>query len=271
MLLPISNCSVDRSNFSDLDTINHPLQFDDFNCELDIFCKSKIVDNLPKKENNDFTLNNLDNLELIKNEARLARSPNERLTDLKTKDNKFKKIQNSIEKDKNQCNSEIERADLIATFQNNIEQKIDAKENKIFKLVNSAKQNSSVDTSYSVDSLYSVDCNIINASFSKTASETNSTEYGGGGSDRYAYNSHRGPPSRNIRDREQEMRDPVEPIDQHHYHIRHHRESSVKRGQFTRSLSNSETPGEEKTGKCILVFNYNFIQKYNSQTTITKI
>ncbi|CAH1368306.1 unnamed protein product [Tenebrio molitor] len=77
-----------------------------------------------------------------------------------------------------------------------------------------------------------------------------STEYGGG-SDRYGYTtSHRTVP-RNSRDRNQDLRDPIEPIDQHHNHHHHHhhhhnRESSIKRGQFTRSLSNTEPPTDEK-------------------------
>jgi hypothetical protein len=86
-----------------------------------------------------------------------------------------------------------------------------------------------------------------------SASLPASTEYGGG-SDRYGYTtSHRTVP-RNSRDRNQDLRDPIEPIDQHHNHHHHHhhhhnRESSIKRGQFTRSLSNTEPPTDEKAGK----------------------
>ncbi|CAH0557174.1 unnamed protein product [Brassicogethes aeneus] len=74
-----------------------------------------------------------------------------------------------------------------------------------------------------------------------------STEYGSS-SDRYMYTGHRGAGnSRNVRDRDHEI---IEPLDHHHNHHHHHynhREGSVKRGQFTRSLSNAEAPTEEKT------------------------
>lgn len=76
----------------------------------------------------------------------------------------------------------------------------------------------------------------------------------GAGSDRYPYQGHRTqqPTSRRTRDRnEVEMiNEPLQPMDHHHhqYHHGHHREGSVKRGTFTRSLSNNETPGDEKTG-----------------------
>ncbi|XP_057663299.1 regulating synaptic membrane exocytosis protein 2 isoform X3 [Diorhabda carinulata] len=65
--------------------------------------------------------------------------------------------------------------------------------------------------------------------------------------------------SRSTRDRDHEPREPIEPLDphhnyhlsnnlhHHHHHHRHHRDGSVKRGQFTRSLSNTEPPMEEKT------------------------
>ncbi|XP_072388810.1 regulating synaptic membrane exocytosis protein 2 [Diabrotica undecimpunctata] len=66
--------------------------------------------------------------------------------------------------------------------------------------------------------------------------------------------------SRGARERDHEHREPIEPLDphhnyhlnhnqhhHHHHHHHHHRESSVKRGQFTRSLSNTEPPVEEKT------------------------
>lgn len=82
-----------------------------------------------------------------------------------------------------------------------------------------------------------------------------SVDYGeGGGSDRYGYTTSRTVP-RTSRDRNPELREPVEPIDQHHNHHHHHhhyhhnRESSIKRGQFTRSLSNTEPPTDEKAGK----------------------
>lgn len=90
-----------------------------------------------------------------------------------------------------------------------------------------------------------------------------STDYSGG-SDRYVYSGHRGgSSSRNTRDREADMRETIEPIDpqyhhhhhhHHHHHYRSHREGSVKRGQFTRSLSNNEPPPDEKTGKRKLIF-----------------
>lgn len=73
-----------------------------------------------------------------------------------------------------------------------------------------------------------------------------STEYG-------TYSTYRGTSRR-----DQDLRDPVELLDQHpvhhnhhhhhHTHHHHHREGSVKRGQFTRSLSNTEPPPDEKTG-----------------------
>ncbi|XP_063931974.1 regulating synaptic membrane exocytosis protein 2 isoform X1 [Zophobas morio] len=82
--------------------------------------------------------------------------------------------------------------------------------------------------------------------------KTISTEYGGG-SDRYGYTTgHRTAAPRNSRDRGQDLREPMEPIDPHHNHHHHHhhhhhnRESSIKRGQFTRSLSNTEPPPDEK-------------------------
>ncbi|XP_019867469.2 regulating synaptic membrane exocytosis protein 2 [Aethina tumida] len=80
---------------------------------------------------------------------------------------------------------------------------------------------------------------------------TTSADYGSN-SDRYMYTGHRAPP-RQMRDRDQDLRDPLEPLDQHHnhhhhhHHHHHHRENSVKRGQFTRSLSNTEPPPDEKT------------------------
>ncbi|KAJ8965178.1 hypothetical protein NQ314_004321 [Rhamnusium bicolor] len=88
------------------------------------------------------------------------------------------------------------------------------------------------------------------SSFFNTAS-IDSTEYGG-------YPSYRSMP-RNVKERDQDLRDPIEPIDSHHHyqphpnhhhhhhHHHHHRDGSVKRGQFTRSLSNTEPPPDEKT------------------------
>ncbi|KAG5896270.1 hypothetical protein JTB14_033567 [Gonioctena quinquepunctata] len=65
---------------------------------------------------------------------------------------------------------------------------------------------------------------------------------------------------RNARESDPDPRDPIEPLDphrnyhpnhnsnhHHHHHHHHHRDGSVKRGQFTRSLSNTEPPNEEKT------------------------
>ncbi|XP_071053229.1 regulating synaptic membrane exocytosis protein 2 isoform X1 [Onthophagus taurus] len=72
-----------------------------------------------------------------------------------------------------------------------------------------------------------------------------SADYGTG-SDRYPYATHRHPSTRS-RDRERERERDHEPeqMDHHQYH-RQHRDGSVKRGQFTRSLSNNETPADEK-------------------------
>ncbi|CAH1186021.1 unnamed protein product [Phyllotreta striolata] len=65
--------------------------------------------------------------------------------------------------------------------------------------------------------------------------------------------------SRGMRERDHDPRETIEPLDPHHnYHLNHnhhhhhhhhhnHREGSVKRGQFTRSLSNTEPPTDEKT------------------------
>ncbi|XP_074041991.1 rab3 interacting molecule [Leptinotarsa decemlineata] len=79
------------------------------------------------------------------------------------------------------------------------------------------------------------------------------TEYGG-------YPSYRST-QRSAREQDPDTRNPIEPLDphhsyhpnhypnhhHHHHHHHHHREGSVKRGQFTRSLSNTEPPTEEKT------------------------
>ncbi|CAG9835149.1 unnamed protein product [Diabrotica balteata] len=90
-----------------------------------------------------------------------------------------------------------------------------------------------------------------NSSASQPSNDTKiiSTEYG-----------YRTMNSRGARERDHEHREPIEPLDphhnyhlnhnqhhHHHHHHHHHRESSVKRGQFTRSLSNTEPPVEEKT------------------------
>ncbi|KAK5647100.1 hypothetical protein RI129_005564 [Pyrocoelia pectoralis] len=72
-----------------------------------------------------------------------------------------------------------------------------------------------------------------------------STEFSGSG-ERYGYSRHREVPTKGSRDhQEADLRDPLE--HHHHHHHHHHREGSVKRGQFTRSLSNSEPPVDEKT------------------------
>lgn len=79
------------------------------------------------------------------------------------------------------------------------------------------------------------------------------------GSDYSGYQNYRNAP-RNARERDQDLRDPIEPLDSyhsyhhpnsnHHYdHHHHHREESIKRRQFTRSLSNTDPPPDEKTGK----------------------
>ncbi|XP_060516998.1 regulating synaptic membrane exocytosis protein 2 [Cylas formicarius] len=75
-----------------------------------------------------------------------------------------------------------------------------------------------------------------------------SSEYG-------EYPSYRS--ARDPRDRDSDPREPMEPLDSrhgyhhkshhHHHHHNHHRDGSVKRGQFTRSLSNTEPPSDEKT------------------------
>lgn len=38
----------------------------------------------------------------------------------------------------------------------------------------------------------------------------------------------------------------------HHHHYHHRRDGTVKRGQFTRSLSNTEAPSEDKAGEDLL-------------------
>nr|CAH7739251.1 unnamed protein product [Callosobruchus chinensis] len=60
--------------------------------------------------------------------------------------------------------------------------------------------------------------------------------------------------------RDHDLLDPIEPLDHHqhyssnhhshhhhHHHHHHHRDGSVKRGQFTRSLSNTDPPPDERT------------------------
>lgn len=100
-------------------------------------------------------------------------------------------------------------------------------------------------------------CSIDARSPSNDASVA-SNEYG-------AHPGYRSMP-RNSRDRDPDIREPIEPLDphrsyvphpnnhyqrQHHHHHQHNqRESSIKRGQFTRSLSNTEPPPDEKTGEC---------------------
>lgn len=116
---------------------------------------------------------------------------------------------------------------------------------KLFNFVKFSKNKKTV--SFDVDET-ARDALLNNASFPA------STDYGGGGgSDRYGYTTSRTVP-RDSRDRNPELREPVEPIDQHHnhhhhHHYRHNRESSIKRGQFTRSLSNTEPPTDEKAGR----------------------
>lgn len=79
------------------------------------------------------------------------------------------------------------------------------------------------------------------------------------GSDYSGYQNYRSTP-RNARERDQDLRDQIEPLDSHHSyhhpnpnhhynHHHHHREESIKRRQFTRSLSNTDPPPDEKTGK----------------------
>lgn len=94
-----------------------------------------------------------------------------------------------------------------------------------------------------------------NASYSLNNASLDGSDYSG-------YQNYRTP--RNTRERDQDLRDPIEPLDSHHsyhhsnpnhhfdhhhHHHHHHREESVKRRQFTRSLSNTEPPTDEKTGK----------------------
>ncbi|KAK9709580.1 C2 domain [Popillia japonica] len=95
-------------------------------------------------------------------------------------------------------------------------------------------------------------CSASRSSSPKHAFNPDSSEYpSGGGSDRYSYGSgHRQQPASRIpRERvEVEIRDPMETMEHHQYHHgHHHRDGSVKRGTFTRSLSNNETPADEKT------------------------
>lgn len=90
---------------------------------------------------------------------------------------------------------------------------------------------------------------IASKAFNDASIDLGSTEYG-----------YRTMNSRGVRERDHHdhPREPIEPLDPHHnYHLNHnhhvhhhhHREGSVKRGQFTRSLSNTEPPTDEKTGR----------------------
>lgn len=72
-----------------------------------------------------------------------------------------------------------------------------------------------------------------------------STEYGG--SDRYNHSRYREASTRSAKEHPgQELR---EPLDHHHHAHYNHREGSVKKGRFTRSLSNTEVPTDERTGR----------------------
>ena len=75
-----------------------------------------------------------------------------------------------------------------------------------------------------------------------------SAEYNvsGGGSDRYGYCTQRQPSARAPREYDLESRDVEESDRQYHRSVK---EGSVKRGQFTRSLSNNDPPLEEKAGE----------------------
>lgn len=100
--------------------------------------------------------------------------------------------------------------------------------------------------SSSPESVSNASLKSITASFSIA----NSTEYGGA-SERYIYSRHRDVPPRSSREHpEQDLRDVEERHHHHHHHHHHHRDGSVKRGQFTRSLSNTEPSVDEKAGKC---------------------
>lgn len=102
-----------------------------------------------------------------------------------------------------------------------------------------------------------------NASNSSNNASLDGSEYSG-------YQNYRSTP-RSGREREQDLRDPIEPLDPHHsyhhtnpnHHYNHHhhrREESVKRRQFTRSLSNTDPPLDEKTGK----FHFRFFTFFRS-------
>lgn len=227
-----------RSNFN--------LHFVDCTCESNF---NSFKDKMCNKEIKSYYIETSDVLKSIINEVR---------SELVGKSDDINVLQNSIcSLDK--IESKLEINSNKSSREANIEEgnvslkgtQLENENNQIFKLVRFAKQSSSLEAESKL--FMSSEC--IAKEPSNSAFESNSTDYGGGGSDRYAYTSNRGP-SRNVRDRDQDLRDPIEPLDHHHhyhYHIRHHRESSVKKGQFTRSLSNTETPGEEKTGLCIFI------------------
>ncbi|KAK4880315.1 hypothetical protein RN001_008461 [Aquatica leii] len=94
---------------------------------------------------------------------------------------------------------------------------------------------------------------VTSSAFSTQSERPRSTRMPGtefsGSSDRYVYSRHREVPSKGSRDhQEQDLRDPIEQQHHHHHHHHHHhRDGSIKRGQFTRSLSNTEPPVDEKT------------------------
>lgn len=87
-----------------------------------------------------------------------------------------------------------------------------------------------------------------NASATGSDSLANSTEYSGM-SDRYNHPRHRDAPRRSTQEHpSQELREPLDDHHHHHHSHHHHREGSVKKGRFTRSLSNTEVPSDERTG-----------------------
>lgn len=62
---------------------------------------------------------------------------------------------------------------------------------------------------------------------------------------------HREPSRANTEVRRHEVRELTEPIDRRHHY--QHRKSSIKREQFTRSLSNTEPSTDEKAGKLLFL------------------
>lgn len=78
-----------------------------------------------------------------------------------------------------------------------------------------------------------------------------STEYNvsGGGSDRYGYCTQRQTSARPPREYDLESRDVEEADRQYHRTVK---EGSIKRGQFTRSLSNNDPPLDEKAGEGLM-------------------